>query len=253
MDRIGTILRHQWRAYWRRFRRAGTITTSNLGVLVLVGGLGLLRYLQQLPLAANQIAKGETARYETLLIIAFLAWMVPVMGESKRSISSHDLLHYPLSVTELFLIRLGSVCCSPVVWITAALSLALSYPVAMAKHPLTGIVALLTLLLLGLFTSLSLPHVLQSSLVRKLSVAMLLAASVATGLLWLAGKRIETLTPVKELLPHRLAAAAAVSTTPVRSLAILVVITVLFAALARWTFVLTLEPRQNRRSQRFAL
>src|ERR1044072_7666950 len=133
MDRIGTILRFQWRAYWRRFRGAGTITTSNVGVLILLGGLGLIRYLEALPLAARQLAKGETTRYETLLLIAFLIWMVPVLAESRRSISSRDLLHFPLSTTDLFLIRLGSVFCSPVVWITAAASLALSYPVMMAE------------------------------------------------------------------------------------------------------------------------
>ena len=103
MDRIGTILKSQWRAYWRGFLRAGNVSTSNAGVLLLVGGLGLLRYLQQLPLAANQIAKGETTRYETLLMIGFLAWMLPVLGESKRSISSGDLLHFPLSIGDLFL------------------------------------------------------------------------------------------------------------------------------------------------------
>ena len=253
MDRIGTILKAQWRAYWRRFRGAGNITTNNVGVLILVGGLGLLRYLQALPVAANQTAKGQTTRYETLLMIAFLAWMVPVLAESRRSISTRDLLHFPLSTTDLFLIRLGSVFCSPVVWVTALVSLALSYPVAVAQHPFIGFIALFTFLLLGLFTSLALTHVLQSAFARKLSIAVLLVVSVVTGLLWLAEKRVELLAPLKDLMPHRLAAAAAVSTTPLRSLAILIVITALLALLARWTFTLTLEPRQNRRSQRFAL
>ena len=253
MDRVGNILRSQWRAYWRRFRQAGNITTNNVGVLILIGGLGLLRYVQQLPVAARQVANGETARYETLLIFAFLVWMALVLAESRRSISSRDLLHFPLSATDLFLIRLGSVFCSPVTWLVVAASLALSYPVGQSLHPLIGFIALLIFLLLGLFTSLALTHVLQSALARKLSVAVLLMVSVATGLLWLAGKQVELLTPLQDLSPHRLAATAAVSTTPVRSLGILVVITALFAALARWTFVLTLEPRQNRRSQSFAL
>lgn len=253
MDRVGIILRSQWRAYWRRFRQAGNIRTSNVGVLILVGGIGLLRYVQQLPVAARQVANGETTRYETLLIFAFLAWMGSVLAESRRSISSRDLLHLPLSATELFLIRLGSVFCTPVVWIVVVASLALGYPVAQGQHPLAGFIALVTFLLLGLFTSLALTHVLQRTLARKLSVAVLLGVSVAAGLLRLSGKRVEALAPLKELSPHRLAAAATISTTPLRSLAILVVITALMAALARWTFVLTLEPRQNRRLQRFAL
>jgi hypothetical protein len=253
MARIRTILRFQWRAYWRRFHTAGSFRTNNVGALILVGGLGLMRYVLQLPLAANQLAKGETAKYEVLLLIAFFAWMVPVMGESRRSISTRDLLHFPLSATDLFLIRIGSVFCSPVVWITAAVSLALSYPAAMARYPLTGIAALLTLLFCGFFASLAITHVLQSALARKVLFVVLLAVSVVGGLLWLSGRRVELLTKVKALLPHRLAATAAVSTTPVRSLAILIALTALFAALARWTFVLTLEPSPNQRSYRFAL
>lgn len=253
MDRIGTILKAQWRAYWRGFLRAGNVSTSNAGVLLLVGGLGLLRYLQQLPLAANQIAKGETTRYETLLMIGFLAWMLPVLGESKRSISSGDLLHFPLSNTDLFLIRAGSVFCSPVVWIVIVASLALGYPVALAPHPLTGVMALLTLLFCGFFTSLAITHVLQSSLARKLLFAVLLVGSVAGGLLWLAGTRAQFVASLKWILPHHLAAAAAVSATPLRSLGILIAITVFSALLARWTFTLTLEPRATRRAQRLAL
>jgi len=187
-----------------------------------------------------------------LLIIAFLAWMLPVMGESRRSIASRDLLHFPLSVTDLFLIRVGSVVCSPVVWITIALSLVLSYPVAMAAHPLIGIMALLTLLLCGFFASLAIAHVLQSAAARKFALVVLAVISVAGGLVGLAGKQVEPLTRVNSLSPHRLAAAAAVSLTPLSSLAILITITAVFALLARWTFTLTLEPRQNQRSLRFA-
>lgn len=253
MDRIGTILRFQWRAYWRRFRGVGNITTSNVGALILFGGLGLIRYLQALPPAARQLAKGETARYEVLLLIAFLMWMVPVLAESRRSISSRDLLHFPLSATDLFLVRLESVFCAPAIWIVAAASLALSYPVLMAENSLPGLIALLIYFLLGLFTSLALMHVLQSALARKLSFALLLVGSVVTGLVWLSGNRIQLLTTLKDLLPHRLAATAAVSPTPVNSLAILIAITGLSALLARWTFALTLEPRQNRHSERFAL
>src|SRR5215213_6815355 len=153
MDRIAAVLQSQWRAYWRRFRRAGNLTTNNLGLFVLVGGLGLIRYFQQLPLAAAQLANGETTRYETLLMVVFVFWMLPVMGESRRSISSRDLLHFPLMTSELFLIRLGSVFFSPASWIIALCSLALGYPIALAANALAGIAALVLLLLLGLFTS----------------------------------------------------------------------------------------------------
>ena len=250
MDRIATVLKCQWRAYRRRFRRAGNMTTNNLGVLILIGGLGAIRYFQQLPLAANQLANGETTRYEALLMVAFLIWMLPVMGESKRSITSIRLVHLPLTTNELFLIRLGSIFCSVLAWIIVAGALTLAYPLALAPHPLTGIVALLVFLLLGLFVSLTITDLLYSGLARKLFFAAVLVASAAGGLLWM-GKRAELFASLKSLLPHRLAAAAAVSSTPLSSLAVLAAVTLLTALLARWTFKFTLQPRSTRRSQTF--
>ena len=252
MDRVATVLRCQWRAYWRRFNRAGNLNANNVGLLVLIGGLAAIRYFQQLPFTAAQLAKGETARYETLLIAVFLVWMFPVMGESRRSVSSRNLLHLPLTVNDLFLIRIGSVFCSPVTWIIVAGSLALGYPVAVAQHPVTGIVALLTFLLFALFTSLTLTHLLQSSLAGRMLLALVLLASAAGGLLWVE-KRTDLAGLLKSILPNRLAAAAAVSRTPLSALAVLVGIAVLVGVLARWSFTLTLQPRQGRRSQRSAL
>jgi len=138
MDRIRAVLQSQWRGYWRRFRKSGTLSTNNVGVLVLLGGLFVVRYFQQLPIAATQLAKGETTRYETLLTVVFLAWLFPVMGETRRSINTRNLLHFSFT-TDLFLIRVGSAFISPVGWIVVAGSLALCYPVAAAaRHPPFG-------------------------------------------------------------------------------------------------------------------
>src|SRR5262245_9258083 len=130
MDRIAAILRFQWRAYWRRFQRKGNLTTNNAGVWILFGGLGIVRYLQQLPGVAAQLGRGETKRCEALLVAVFLVWMFPVMGETWRSITSRSLLHTPLTSTNLYFLRLGSVFVSPASWIIAACSLALVYPIA---------------------------------------------------------------------------------------------------------------------------
>jgi len=251
MDRIKAVLQCQWRAYWRRFRSTGNLSTNNLGLLVILGGIGVVRYLQQLPLAAAQLAKGSTARYETLLLLVFLIWLFPVMGESRRAISSRDLLHFPLSSRELFVIRLSSAFFSPLIWILVALSLALVYPIALARHPLIGIVALLTYLLLALFTSLTISHLLHNAIVRKFLLVALLVLSTAVGLLWLG--RTGSAQSLRGILPNRLAAGAAVLPAPFGSLAVLVVVTAAFALLALWTFTLTLQPRQNRRSQKFTL
>jgi hypothetical protein len=107
MDRVAAILGFQWRAYWRRFQRAGNLTTNNAGVWILFGGIAVFRYLQLLPRVSNQLAQGETARYEALLIGVFLVWIFPVMGESWRSIGSRALLHtnFLSSGSDLFLFR----------------------------------------------------------------------------------------------------------------------------------------------------
>lgn len=252
MDRVATVLEFQWRGYRRRFRRAGNLTTNNLGVLILFGGLGAIRYFQQLPLAANQLANGETTRYEGLLAVVFLIWLWPVMGETKRSITSSRLVHLPLNTNELFAIRLGSIFCSPLAWIIVAGALTLAYPLAVTEHPFIGIAALLVFLQLGLLVSLTVTDLLHSGLARKLLLAAVLLASAAGGLLWM-GRRAELLGSIKSLLPQRLAAAAAVSSTPFRALAVLVLLTVVFSLLARWTFKFTLQPPATRRSQTFAV
>ena len=252
MDRIRAVLQSQWRGYWRRFRKAGTLSTNNVGVLVLLGGLLVVRYFQQLPVAASQLANGETTRYQMLLTVVFLAWLFPVLGETRRSITTRNLLHFPFTTNELFLIRVGSTFISPISWIIAAGSLALCYPLTAAQHPLTGMLALLVLLLLGLFTGLTISHLLNSGLARGLILGLVLLATAAGGLLWLAqGKGV--VTTLLSLLPNRLAAAAAESSTPVGPLAVLAGITAVVAFLAVRTFRLTLEPQRSQRSQSFTL
>jgi hypothetical protein len=245
MDRVKAILQCQWNAYWRRFRRPGSFKKSNVGVLVLLGGMGVVRYLQALPGTSAQLARGETARYETLLTIAFLVWLLPVMSESRRSITSRELLHFPLTLTELFAIRLASVFFSPATWIIVVCSLALGYPLAASAHPLTGAAALVLLLLLGVFTSLLITHLLNSALIRKLSLPILFAVSVALAFLWF--RKVNFL---KSVLPAGLAADAAVSTSAVSALLGLALLTVVALLLSLWTFGLSLQPRHGRRSSR---
>lgn len=250
MDRVATVIQCQWRAYWRRFRRGSNVTTNNVGVLILLLGLGAIRYFQQLPLAARQLARGETTRYEALLVVVFLVWLLPVMAEPKRSITTNRLVHLPLTNNELFFIRLSSVFCSPLAWIVVAGTLTLGYPLVFARNPLTGGIALLVFLLLGFFVSLTVTDLLQGRLARKLLFLLVLVASAGGGLLWM-NQRAVLFTSLPSLLPHRLAATAAISTTPLGSLTALVAFTIVFALLARWTFGLTLHPRADRRSQQF--
>lgn len=252
MDRIAGVLRCQWRAYWRRFMGAGSLRTTNAGVLLLVAGLGAVRYVQQLPIAAAQVEKGETARYETLLLLVFLAWMAALIGETGRSITGRQLSHFPLTLRDLFVIRIASAFYSPVTWTIMPASLALGFVVAKAPHPLVGMIALLTFLPLAVFTSFMISHLLSSAWSRRLLLAALLAISVVATLLWL-GRRSDMVAQLRSLTPARLTVAAATSPAPLFSLLILVSLTLIVASLAFLTFPFTLHPRESRRSQSSSL
>lgn len=249
MDRIRAVLQCQWRAHWRRFPRTG-LKANNLGILVVFGVLFVVRCVQQLPVAASQLAEGETTRYQALLTLVFVVWLFPMAGESRRSITSRGLLHLPFTVNELFLIRVGSAFISPLSWTVFAGSLALCYPVAFAPHPVTGILALFIFILLGLFTSLTITHLLDSAFARVLLLGALLVVSALAGLLWLDQQSGLAATLVS-LVPDSLTAAAAVSASPLSPLAVLAGLTAVVAFLALRTFRLTLQPRQNQRSQSF--
>ena len=138
MDRIGAIVRLQWRAYWRSIRRAGHLSRNNAGLLILILGLGAVRYLQELPLVAAQLQAGRTSRYEMLLGVLFVVWLLPVMAESRRSISTGSLLHFPLRPLQLYWIRVFSVFISPLSWIVGLVSITLCYATLKAVNPVTG-------------------------------------------------------------------------------------------------------------------
>ena len=252
MDRITAILRFQWRSYWRRFHRATSLTRHNVGILVVFAGIVVIRYLQQLPLIAKQLTNGQTSKYHALLQVVFLVWMMPALAESRRSISSRALLRFPLTNYDLFLIRLGSVFLSPFTWIIGAASLVLIYPLAKADHPIAGILALLTFLLLGLFTGLTITHLLNNAFMRRIAFAALLFLTAGIGLIWF-NKQMGILRSLPQFLPHQLAAAAAASSTPLRYVAVLGAILLVIVIVSFWTFRFTLQPRQDRRAQSFSI
>ena len=216
---------------------------------MLFGGIGVFKYLQQLPVVGTQLARSETTRYETLLAAVFLFWTLPVMAESWRSITSRSLLHTPLSPHELFLIRLGSVFVSPVTWVIGACSLMLIYPLVRAANTVLGIAALLVFLLFSLAMSLTLAHVLGSAYMRKLLLAAMVVLSVVLGTIWIANVSVSSLA----WWPNQLAARAAVESKPFGPVAALLAMTIATFALALWTFTRSLQYAGNRRSQRFTV
>ncbi len=255
MDRLAIVVLYQWRAYWRRVRGAGSFRKNNIGALVLIGGICLVRYAQQLPLIAKQLANGETSKYESFLVVVFLAWMLPVMAESRRSISTRSLLHFPLSIADLYLIRLASVFVSPVSWMVAAASLALIYPLSRSASLIHGVVALLLFVLLALFTGLMSAHLLGNPVVRKILFILMIAACATIGLLlfFKGNTSFQQVGYLKLWLPTKLAASAALGSRPLTSLTALAGMLAVVIVISFLAFMPSVESLPSRRSQSFSL
>jgi len=248
MDRITLLVKFQWRAYWRRFKTTGYLTRNNVGILVLLGGLGVSRYFQQLPFVAEQLARQVTTRYETLLVMVFLACLLAVMAETRRSISARDLLSFPLSALEHYGFRFASVFISPVSWAIIAGGLALTYPISKSAHPLTGTIALVLYLLLALLTALTVTDVLSSRTGRRIVIALTMVLSAAFGVSRVLGPTF--LDSVSRWLPAYLTASVVVSSSGWQLVVSLAFMTIVMFCCSWFAFRMALFAQQHRRMQR---
>jgi hypothetical protein len=112
--------------------------------------------------------------------------------------------------------------------------------------------AQLLFLLLALFSGLTFSHLLNNAFMRRIAFAAGLLLTAGAGLIWFS-KQTSVLRSFQQWLPHQLAATAAVSATPFRSVAVLGGILMLVVIISLWTFRFTLQPRQDRRAQRSSL
>src|SRR5437660_359848 len=135
MDRLAGIVRCQWRAYWRRFSRARDLTVGHQGITLIMTVLIFFKYLRLLGSANIQIAQGYTTLVQSLLAAIFLAWLFLTISISRADVSFSGLRRLPLSIGDLFGIRIVSLFIKPYSWITVAGSLAICYPLARAPRP----------------------------------------------------------------------------------------------------------------------
>ena len=184
MAGIIAIIRWQWIAYWRNFRRRGNLTTGSQGVGIVLAGICLYKYLQLLGVAARELTAGRTKLFETLLAGLFVAWMYPMVSNSLL-IPSQRLRHLPLSIRELFGIRMISLLIPVYAWMIVAGSVALSYPLIAAPHPWTGMVACLLFIVMSYCVGLTLSHLALTSRGRILVLLILLVAFLVGGPIFL--------------------------------------------------------------------
>lgn len=252
MDRIITIGRCQWRAFWRRFRRAGHLNAGNQGILLIFSVLLLTRYLQALRTAGIDLPQGKTRIFESLLMAIFLVWMFPLASNARTSISTRKLLHLPLTLKELFGIRLITLLIPPYAWIILGGSLAICYPVIRAQNPVAGVAAAFFFIVFSALTGLTIAQLLRIGFWRKLFfVALGLSGLVISYLVqqrgggrWLS---------LSSSLPTSLVIRAAVGTQSWVAICELAVLTTLAFFTALWSFKKSLEVTPKRRSQKITI
>jgi hypothetical protein len=244
MAGIAAILRWQWVAYWRSFRRRGNLTAGNQGVAILLAGICLFKYLQALRVTARELSAGRTTLFEALLTGLFLAWLYPIASNSLL-ISSRRLLHLPLSVRELFGIRIVSLLIPLYAWLIVGGSLALLYPLISAPHPWSGMLACVLFIVTSYCIGLTLSHLTLTARGRIVLLLMLLVALLVVGLMFINSDAAS----LRSLSPMHLVANIVTGASSWRSLLILGALALLSFWLAAWTFRHSLEAGEPTFSQ----
>ena len=134
------ILPYQWRAFWRRVLRTGRVKFY-ISVLVLLGWISARALPDSLSRAASELAAGQTASMNGLLLVLGLLWCV-VFGENLNvSLTSDRLRRFPIDVRSLLALKLSSYFLSPTAWLATIVSVVGLFPLLSARHPLLGSLA----------------------------------------------------------------------------------------------------------------
>jgi hypothetical protein len=231
MDRLGTLISYQWRAYWRRFMRSGRLTAGNQGLTLIVSGLVLVKYAQKLAVASRELSLHRTSLFEVLLGGIFFAWLLAFTSRD-RSEDTPRFLALPLSLRELLFIRACSLLTPPYIWLLLCGSLAICYPTSFARRPLLGSVAAITFIAFSFACGFTISNLLGIQLWRRvLGISGLVLSAVSGFYLVRNPKALETDLP--SFPPMRFVGIAA--TTERLSVALLMIaLLAVFAAVGYW-------------------
>lgn len=202
MALLRILIPYQWRAFWRGIRARGPWGGTNLTLVVLLA-LWLLpahvtsAYLAAYRMRIDPAGSGEFLTEMTLssLLVAWLLTPLFITGLQAHGegLTPWRLARFPLRLRELMLAGVSGSLIHPGYWILVFASLVGLVPVALAPHPVAGLVAGAVFFVaaatlswaLGLFGS-----VLFSSR-RAREFAILAVAVVADSFVFLAGARTE--------------------------------------------------------------
>lgn len=192
MDRVRTIINYEWRAYWRRFVRAG-LRGGNQAIIFIFSLLIAAKYVQLLTTAATNVSNGNPRLLGSVLSGLFLIWLFPLAGNRRETIASRKWLHLPITLREQFIIRATSLLMAPSAWLVVAGSLAIAYPLAHTRYPLAGIVAGLLFITIAWLTGLTIAHLLHSTFWRRMLWLVLLVGLIVAGTYLIEGGSLRSI------------------------------------------------------------
>src|SRR5687767_14954538 len=239
MDRITGIIRYQWRAYWRRFSRAKSLTAGNQGITLIIVAVLFFKYVSLLGSAAAALSAGDTKLFQALLTAISLAWVFLPVSTPPSVIPLHGLLHMPLSLKAFFTVRIASIVITPYSWIVIVASLAIGYPLAQAVSPWAGMAAALLLVTMSCLIGVTLAHVVSIAMWRRFLIAVLLVSFSAAFLLSAenAGHLLRGFR-----FPVDLVTTAAMGRNQVVVISLLLLMNLVVVGLALWSFRVHLRP-----------
>jgi hypothetical protein len=235
--------------YWRSFSRTGHLNAGNQGILLIFSVLILARFLQSLHTAAIELPQGKSRVFESLLLGIFLAWMFPLINNTRSNNSIRKLLHLPFSRNELFAIRLVTLFIPPYAWIILGGSLAICYPIFRAENPLTGVIAACLFIVLSALTGLTVSQLMSIGIFRRLLFFVLLLSGLT--IFYLVERRGGASGfSLRSVLPSVLVTRAALGNGALVALCELVALTGVACLLALWSFSQSLEITSKPRSKK---
>ena len=241
MARASLIFRYQWRAFWRRVLRTGRVKFY-LTVLALLGWVTAGALPDRLSRAAGELAAGQTASMDRLLLALCLLWLM-VLGQNVNvSLSNDRLRRFPISVRSLLALKLSSLFLPPPVWLVTGVSALALSPLLSSRHPLLGSLAALSFFALTIGVCVSVSQLLDMAR-RRRRLRFAIAALGAAVLAFAVASLQHDASPLSASLiaanPATLVTTIAVATTPpamIVPVAALLVSGALVWSLLLWSF-----------------
>jgi hypothetical protein len=235
MAGVAEVIRGQWTCYWRGVRLQSARDAGSHGVIVIIAGIFLLKYVYLLQSAAVDLMARHTVKFESLLGGIFLAWMFPLVGNARHGIDRR-WLHLPLSFQEIFRIRVVSALIPLSSWLVVVVTLTMFYPVAFAQNRIAGVVSLVLFIILSWLSGLTASYLAGTLGGRRVLFGVVLFIALTAGATTLKNSVAASLWPwLWAVLPPHLVAMALVGTRPWTTLALLTIITFALFWLALWS------------------